>query len=53
MWFNTLMGALTALEANVALVQPLVPGNVYSYFVLVLVIGNSVLRIVTTQALTK
>lgn len=53
LWFNAVMGGLTALEASVGLIQPLVPGNIYGYGVLVLTIGNAMLRIITTQALAK
>lgn len=47
--FNALVAALAALEANAALIQPYVPGNVYGWAVLLLTTGNAVLRIVTSQ----
>lgn len=47
--FNALVAALAALEANAALIQPYVPGNVYGWGVLLLTAGNAVLRIVTSQ----
>lgn len=51
LWFNAAVAALAAIEANARLIQPYVPGNVYGWGLLVLTVGNSVLRIFTTQAL--
>lgn len=53
LWFNAIIGALAALEASAHLVQAFVPGNVYGWGLMVLTIGNAVLRIVTTQGLTR
>ena len=53
LWFNAICGALYAIEMNVGLLQPLMPLNVYQVFVPILMVGNAVLRIVTTQALSK
>ena len=50
-WFNAIIAALAALEANARLIQPYIPGNVYGWGLLVLTVGNTFLRIVTTQAL--
>lgn len=51
LWFNAIIAALAALEANVHLIQPYLPGNAYSYGVVLLTIGNAGLRVLTTQAL--
>lgn len=53
LWFNAIVGGLAALEASANMIQPYLPGNVYGYGLLLLTIGNAVLRIVTTQGLTK
>lgn len=51
--FNALVAGLAALEASAHLVQPYLPGNVYGYGMLLLIVGNAMLRIITTQGLTK
>ncbi|MDP1681064.1 MAG: hypothetical protein Q8L39_04740 [Burkholderiales bacterium] len=51
--FNAVVAGLAALELSAKLIQPYVPGNVYGYGVLLLTVGNAVLRIVTTQGLSK
>lgn len=51
--FNAAVAALAALEASAGLIQPYVPGNVYGWALMLLTVGNAVLRIVTTQGLTK
>lgn len=53
LWFNAIAGGLFALEASANLIQPYVPGNVYAYGVVVLTVGNTVLRFFTTQPLGK
>lgn len=53
LWFNALIAALAALEASANLVQAYVPGNIYGWCLMLLVVGNAGLRIVTTQGLTK
>lgn len=52
LWFNAIVGALAALEANAHLVQAFVPGNSFAWGMLLLTVGNAVLRIVTTQVVT-
>lgn len=53
LWFNAVVAALAAIEAGAHLIQPYVPGNVFGYGVLLLTAGNAVLRIVTTQGVSK
>lgn len=52
LWFNAAVAALAAIEANARLIQPYVPGNVYGWGLLVLTVGNTVLRIITTQGVS-
>lgn len=52
-WFNVAFAGLGALEASAGIVQPYVPGSVYGWGLLILTVGNAMLRIVTTQAVTK
>lgn len=52
LWFNALVAGLAALEASANLMQPYVPGNVYGYGLLVLTVGNAILRIITTQGVS-
>lgn len=51
LWLNVIAAALIALEAQFSLLQPFLPGNVYAWVAVVLTVANSMLRIVTTQAL--
>jgi hypothetical protein len=51
-WFNAGMAALTAAEASMGLLQPLVPVAVYPTLVFSLITGNAFLRIITTQGIS-
>ncbi|GBL46260.1 hypothetical protein SFMTTN_2073 [Sulfuriferula multivorans] len=53
LWFNAAAAALVALEANTNLLQPYLPVNFYSALAVAMPIVNAVLRIVTTQGLSK
>jgi hypothetical protein len=50
--FNALVAALVAIEANLNLLQPYLPGNFYAYVSMGLVVGNTFLRTITSTALT-
>lgn len=50
---NAAVAALVALEANTNLLQPYLPVNFYTALAVGLPIINAVLRIVTTQGLSK
>ena len=52
LWFNAIVAGLASLEASANLVQAFVPGNVYGWGLMVLTIGNAILRIVTTQGVS-
>lgn len=52
LWFNAIVAALAAVETNARLIQPYVPGNVYAWGLLLLTVGNTVLRIITTHGVT-
>ena len=47
LWFNTAMSGLLALEASLDLLKPVLPGNVYAYFSVTLIVGNAILRVLT------
>lgn len=51
LWFNLIAAALIALEAQFALLQPYLPGNVYAWVATVLTVGNAVLRVITAAPL--
>lgn len=51
--FNAIIAALAAAESSANLIQPYLPGNVYGYGLMLLTVGNAMLRIVTTQGLGK
>jgi hypothetical protein len=48
-WFNAIVGGLATLEASAHLVAAFVPGNIYGWGLLLLSVGNAMLRIITTQ----
>lgn len=48
--FNSIMAGLMALEASFSLLQPVLPGDIYAWFSVILIVGNKVLRVFfTTQ----
>jgi hypothetical protein len=53
LWFNAIVSGLIALEQSFSALQTIVPVNTYGIAVTVLAVGNAILRIVTTQGLTK
>ena len=53
LWFNAGVAALAAAELGFSGLQPLLPANVYQLLVFGLVVGNAVLRVVTTTGLTR
>ena len=52
MWFNAIVAGLAALQAGFDVLQPYMSGNVYAYLVTALTVGNAMLRVITTQALS-
>ena len=53
LWFNAVVAGLVSLEASFSALHNLLPGNVYAIAVTALAVGNAVLRIVTTQGISK
>jgi len=53
LWFNALVAGMAAIETAAHLVQPFVPGNIYGWLLLVVTVGNAMLRVLTTQGLGK
>jgi hypothetical protein len=51
LWFNGLVAGLAVAEAKVQLLQPLLPVDAYQVLVFVLVVGNAVLRALTSTGL--
>jgi hypothetical protein len=51
-WFNVLVAGLAALEPVFGALQSFLPGNVYAYLTVGLAVGNAVLRVVTSQAIS-
>lgn len=51
LWFNAVVAALAAAEAGFGVLQPVLPANAYAAISLLLVVGNAVLRFLTTQGL--
>ncbi len=53
LWFNTIVAALAALEGVTGLLAPYTGQNFYSALCVVLPIGNAMLRVISTEGLTK
>lgn len=53
LWFNALVAALAALEGVTGMLQPYVGQHFYAFLCVVLPIGNAVLRIVSSEQLSK
>lgn len=52
MVFNAVVAGFAGLEASFSLLQPFVPGDVYAWFTVALIVGNKILRVYTNQALS-
>lgn len=52
LWFNVAVAGLAALEASFGAIQPLLGGDVYAYGVVLLAVGNAVLRVISAQEIT-
>lgn len=53
LWFNALCSALLALEGVTGLLQPYVGQSFYVAMCVVLPIGNAMLRVISTEGLSK
>jgi hypothetical protein len=51
MMFNMVVAGLAALEGSFAFLQPYLPGDVFAYFTVILIVGNKILRVLTTEPL--
>ena len=51
LWFNVLLAGLGALEASANLIQPYVPGDIYGWGLMVLTVGNSMMRVLGSRGL--
>lgn len=51
MWLNLLVALLAVAESRFALLQPLLPVNVYAAIAFALPVANALLRVVTTTGL--
>ena len=53
LWLNATVLGLAAAEAQLGVIQPLLPVNAYALFAFVLPVANAALRFVTAQGLSK
>lgn len=53
LWVNSVAAGLAALEAGTGMLQPFMPANFYAMVAVGLPVVNAVLRVITTQGLTK
>ena len=52
-WFNMLVAIMGAGEAVFGVLQPYIGGQVYGYGMAILLIGNTILRVLTTMPLDQ
>ena len=52
LWFNLAVAGLAAAEAGFSVLQPLLPGNVFQVLTFTLVVGNALLRVITSKVLS-
>lgn len=53
LWLNVLAAGLVALEETTGVLQPLLPVNFYAALAVGLPVANAMLRVVTSQVLTR
>lgn len=53
LWFNVLCSSLVALEGVTGLLQPYVGQSFYAAMCVVLPVGNAMLRVISTEGLSK
>lgn len=53
MWFNAIVAGLIALEPVFGMLQAFLPGNVYAWASVSLVVGNAMLRVITSKHLLE
>ena len=51
LWFNAMMLALAAAEAQLGVLKDLLPGGLFAWLAFALPVGNAALRVITTSAL--
>ena len=52
-WFNIIMTSLITLEASLGSLSSLIPTNIYGILAVLLAVGNSILRVISTVGVTK
>ena len=53
LWVNAIVAVLSAFEAGTGMLQPFIPANFYVLIAVGLPVVNALLRVITTQGLTK
>lgn len=51
LWFNVILAGLGALEASANLIQPYVRGDIYGWGLMILTVGNAMMRIIGSRGL--
>ena len=51
LWFNLVVAGLAAAEVGFPTLKPLLPDNLYQILTFVLVVGNALLRVITSKAI--
>lgn len=53
LWFNAIMAGLAAAEASVNLLQPVAGDKAFGLLAIALAVGNAILRVVSTQGISR
>lgn len=53
LWVNAITAALAALEISTGVLQSVLPVNIYAVIAVSLPVVNAILRVVTSQGLTR
>jgi hypothetical protein len=51
-WFNGVAGVVAAAESSMGMLQPVLGANAYAALTFIVLVGNALLRAVTTQPIT-
>jgi len=53
LWFNAIIAGFLSLEASFGILQPFISGDVYAWSSIVLIVGNKILRVLTTKPILE
>lgn len=53
LWFNAIVGGLATAEASLHVLQPVTGEKTFAVLALSLAVGNAILRVISTQGITR